>query len=151
MEVFSESYLEEVIETQGQLFEYAEAHCPEIDTADFINTYMKSSTRAKIDEGQAYLCTMDAGSLFDYFLKYDGYIVKNGKTVGGFAANWIGQFYALFQWIYKIPSKEVVELLPVRFMFEGYPGLHDLDLRTAVGKVGEQCGLKSSEGRKEEA
>ena len=35
-----------------------------------------------------------------------------------------------------------MELIPVRFMFEGYPGLHDLDLQIAVYKVGEQCGLK---------
>lgn len=28
MDVFSEAYLEEVIENQGKLFEYAEEHCP---------------------------------------------------------------------------------------------------------------------------
>lgn len=39
---------------------------------------------------------------------------------------------------------EVVELLPVAFMFEGYPGLHDFDLWVAVRKVGEQCGLKEN-------
>ena len=27
MDVFSEAYLEEVIENQGKLFEYAEEHC----------------------------------------------------------------------------------------------------------------------------
>ena len=31
MEVFSKSYLEEVVENQGKLFEYAEEHCPGID------------------------------------------------------------------------------------------------------------------------
>ena len=59
MEVFSKSYLEKVVENQGRLFEYAEEHCPEIDVADFIGAYMKSHTRAMIDEGQAYVCTMD--------------------------------------------------------------------------------------------
>ena len=49
--------------------------------------------------------------------------------------------YVLFQWIYRLTSKEVVKLLPVKFMFEAYPGLHDLDLYVAVRKVGEQCGL----------
>ena len=34
MEVFSKSYLEEVVENQGKLFEYAEEHCPNIDVAD---------------------------------------------------------------------------------------------------------------------
>lgn len=76
-----------------------------------------------------------------YGLGNDKYEQKHGKTAGGFAPNWIGQFYALFQWIYRLPSKEVVKLLPVKFMFEAYPGLHDLDLYVAVRKVGEQCGL----------
>ena len=34
MEVFSKSYLEEVVENQGKLFEYAEEHYPGIDVAD---------------------------------------------------------------------------------------------------------------------
>lgn len=144
MRVFSGSYLEEVIENQGQLFEYVEEFCPGIDVTDFIEAYMKSHTRAMIDEGQAYLCTMDAESLFNYFLDNDKYEIKKGKKVWGFAPNWIGQFYALFQWYYKMTSKEVVELLPVRFMMEGYPGLHDLDLEVAVYKVGSQCGIKES-------
>ena len=144
MEVFSKAYLEEVIENQGKLFEYAQDHCPGMDIVDFINQYMNSRTRFLIDEGQAYVSTMDAESLFDYFLKNDKYEPKQGKTAGGFAPNWIGQFYALFQWIYRLPSKEVVKLLPVTFMFEAYPGLHDLDLYVAVHKVGEQCGLNVS-------
>ena len=53
MEVFSKSYLEEVIENQGKLFEYAEEHYSGIDVADFIESYMKSYTRAMVDEGQA--------------------------------------------------------------------------------------------------
>ena len=113
-----------------------------MDIENFIETYMKSHTRAMIDKGQAYVCTMDAESLFHYFLSNDHYEIKRGESNGGFAPNWIGQFYALFQWTYQLTSKDVVELIPVHFMFEGYPGLHDLDLQTAVYKVGNQCGLK---------
>lgn len=84
---------------------------------------------------------MNAEDLFNYFLENDKCEPKYGKVARGFAPNWIGQFYALFQWIYKMPSKEVIKLLPVKFMFEAYPGLHDLDLLVAVRKVGEQYGL----------
>lgn len=49
MEVFSKSYLEEVVENQGKLFEYAEEHYSGIDVADFIESYMKSYTRAMVD------------------------------------------------------------------------------------------------------
>lgn len=145
MEVFSKVYLDEVIENQGKLFTFAQDNCPGIDIEDFINQYMNSRTRLLIDEGQPYVTTMDAESLFGYFLKNDKYQVKQGKEKEGFAPDWIGQFYALFQWIYRIPSKEVVRLLPVHFMFAGYPGLHDLDLQVAVQKVGEQCRLGKQE------
>ena len=111
-EVFSKSYLEEVVENQGKLFEYAEEHYPGIDVANFIESYMKSHTRAMADEGQAYVCTMDAETLYNSFLENDKYEPKQGKTAGGFAPNWIGQFYALFQWIYRLPSKEVVKTAP---------------------------------------
>lgn len=97
-----------------------------------------------IDEGQEYVCTMDAEKLYNYLLENDKYKPKPGKTAGGFPSNWIGQFYALFQWIYSLTGKEVVELLPVKFTFEAYPGLHDLDLCVAVRKVGEKCGLNVS-------
>ena len=145
MEVYSKAYLDEVVENQGKLFEYAQDHYSGIDMVDFINQYMNSRTRSLIDEGQAYVSTMDAESLFDYFLKNDKYELKQGKEAGGFAPDWIGQFYGLFQWTYGMPSKEVVRLLPVKFMFEGYPGLHDLDLQVAVQKVGEQCGFGKQE------
>ena len=87
--------MDEVIENQGKLFEYAEEHCPGIDVADFIEAYMKSRTRGLIDAGQAYISTMDAEDLFNYFLKNDKYELKHGKASGGFAPNWIGQFYTL--------------------------------------------------------
>lgn len=142
MKVYARSYLDEVVETQGRLFDYVVDHYSGSDTFDFIETYMKSYTRAAIDAGQAYVCTMDAETLFDYFVEYEGYTLKDGITYGGFAPNWVGQFYALFQWVYKIPSKEVVELLPVEFMFSVYPGFHDYDLQVAVDKIGERVNLR---------
>ena len=96
MEVFSKAYLEEVIENQGKLFEYAQDYCPGMDIEDFIDHYMNSRTRSLIDEGQAYVSTMDAESLFDYFLKNDKYKLKQGKEAGVIrSSDWIGQFYAI--------------------------------------------------------
>ena len=107
MVVFGKSYLEEVVETQGALFDYAEKHCPGMDVMDFIEAYMKSRTRAMIDQGQAYVCTMDAESLFQYFLENERYEPRKGNSMGGFAPNWVGQFYALFQLRSRIPSRRV--------------------------------------------
>ena len=73
MDVFSKSYLEEVVENQGKLFDYAQDHYQEMDDENCIASYMKSTTSAMIDEGQDYECHMDAESHVHYFLANDHY------------------------------------------------------------------------------
>lgn len=50
--------------------------------------------------------------------------------------NWIGEFYAYYQWYYDIPSSEVIKKVPLDFLIKAYNGLHDLELNLAVKKVG---------------
>ena len=106
MEVFSKSYLEEVVENQGRLFEYAEEHCPGIDVADFIGAYMKSHTRAMIDEGQAYVCTMDAETLYNYFLENDKYEPKSGKQQEDLHQTGLDNFMHCFNGYTDFPAKK---------------------------------------------
>lgn len=108
---------------------------------------MKSKTRRFIDDGQPYVNTMDPVTLWEYFQKADGYKVKKGKTLFGFVPEWMGEFYALFQWENKLSSEETIRQVPFDFLKKAYPGLHDLDLLLAVDKVGgnqhdlfSQCG-----------
>ena len=79
---------------------------------------------------------MSAAELWDYFRKTEGYQLKEGKALEGFLPDWIGEFYAYYQWYYNIPSSEVVKKVPVDFLVKAYAGLHDLDLALAVQKVG---------------
>ena len=65
------------------------------------------------------------------------YELKPGKAIEGFMPDWIGEFYAYHQWYYNLPSAELVKKIPVDFLEKSYYGLHDLDLRLAVQKVGE--------------
>ena len=65
MEVFSKSYLEAVVRTQGELFDSFARQNPDCDTDDFITAYMTGKTRADIDAGQAYVCTMNAQELIN--------------------------------------------------------------------------------------
>ena len=44
---------------------------------------------------------------------------------------------AYYQWLYNIPSQEVVKKIPLSFLKKAYSGLHDLELDLAVQKVGE--------------
>lgn len=45
MRAYSETYLDDVVESQGKLFDFVAQTFPENDTTDFIEAYMKSKTR----------------------------------------------------------------------------------------------------------
>ena len=137
MNSYNESYLNDVVYNQGKLFDYVAYAFPNADTSDFINAYMKSKTRENIDKSQAYVNTMDAKELFDYFVSSEKYSLKRGNSLKGFLPEWIGEFYAYYQWFYNIPSKELVDKVSLRFLEKAYPGPHDLDLESAVIKAGK--------------
>lgn len=137
MRAYSELYLNDVIENQGKLFDYITYTFPEADTEAFICSYMQSKTRKGIDTGMAYVSTMDYKALWHYFCDTEHYILKPGKALDGFMPDWIGQFYAYYQWYYNIPSKTLIEKIPLQFLKAAYHGLHDLELELAVKKVGE--------------
>ncbi len=137
MQAYPIDYLNEVVENQGKLFDYVAQAYPDKDTTDFILAYMNSKTRKSIDEAKAYVNTMDAKTLWDYFIKNEHYALKPGKAMGGFMPDWIGEFYAYYQWYYNMASKDIVEKVPIDFLMKAYHGLHDLDLDLAVKKVGE--------------
>ena len=138
MRACDEAYLNDVVENQGKLFDFVSQKYPEKDTVDFINAYMSGKTRKSIDEAKAYVITMNAGELWDYFCKTDGYRLKDGKALAGFMPDWIGEFYAYYQWYYNMPSREIIKKVPVDFLVKAYGGLHDLELDLAVKKVGEE-------------
>lgn len=98
---------------------------------------MLSKTRKSIDESQAYVNTMDAYELWEYFSKNENYVFQPGEAMEGFMPRWIGEFYAYYQWYYNIPSSEIIDKIPVEYLMKTYPGLHDLDLELAVQKVGD--------------
>ncbi len=138
MQAYAKDYLNEVVENQGKLFDFVAQSFPDKDTKEFIQSYMESKTRKSIDQAQAYVNTMDAKALWDYFVKTEHYELKNGKAMEGFIPDWIGEFYAYYQWYYNIPSAEVVEKVPIDFLMKAYHGLHDLELDLAVKKVGNE-------------
>lgn len=134
---YEQDYLNDVVENQGKLFDYVAQSYPDMDTEDFIKTYMASKTRKSIDEAKAYVNTMSAKELWEYFIETENYSLKSGKALNGFMPDWIGEFYAYYQWYYNISSVEVLEKVPLDFLEKAYYGLHDLELDLAVQKVGE--------------
>ena len=137
MRAYPDVYLNDVVENQGKLFDLVAQNYPKKDTCDFINAYMSSKTRKSIDEAKAYVNTMNAAELWDYFSKTERFKLKDGKALEGFVPDWIGEFYAYYQWYYNMPSREMIKKIPVDFLVKAYGGLHDLELELAVRKVGE--------------
>lgn len=136
MQAYSDAYLDDVVENQGKLFDFVAQSFPDKDTVEFIKAYMTSKTRKSVDEAKAYVITMDFKELWDYFSKTESYTLKTGKAIEGFMPDWIGEFYAYYQWYYNMPSSEVIKKVPVDFLMKAYHGLHDLELDLAVKKVG---------------
>ncbi len=137
MVAYPEEYLSDVVENQGKLFDFVAATYPDCDTEDFIVRYMTSSTRQAIDQGKAYVNTMDYKTLWNYFSANDNFCQKKGVAIEGFLPEWIGEFYAYYQWFYNVPSSKIVKKITIDFLKKAYPGLHDLDLELAVKKVGK--------------
>ena len=135
MKPFPKCYLDEVVETQGELFDCFNRRFPGCDTAHFITSYMISRTRFYIDSSQAYVVTMNAETLMNWFLEHDKYEPIEGETIRGFRPNWIGRFYALYQWSQALSSAETLAVVPLDYLLRAYAGLHDLDLKLAVEKV----------------
>lgn len=137
MRAYAQDYLSDVVENQGKLFDYVAQNFPDSDTEDFINVYMVSKTRKCIDEAKAYVNTMSAKELWEYFTETEKYSLKPGKSMDGFMPDWIGEFYAYYQWYYDMSSVDVLRKIPLDFIKKAYYGLHDLELDLAVQKVGE--------------
>ena len=137
MSAYPECYVNEIVETQGKLFELV-ADNASVDFDDFVRRYMTGKPRTFLDRADAYLSNLNEKELFDYFCKLDGFAPKAGTSLAGFAPDWIGQFYARSQWQQNIPSKELVFMLPPDFVKASYAGLHDLDLDMAIDKVFKQ-------------
>jgi hypothetical protein len=137
MSAYSELYLSDVVENQGKLFDFVAQSFEDKDTEDFITAYMLSQTRKSIDESQAFVNTMSALELWEYFCRNEKYVLKAGKAMKGFMPDWIGEFYAYYQWYFDLSSAEIIKKIPLDFLKKSYYSLHDLDLELAVRKVGK--------------
>ena len=129
------AYRDEIVETQGRLFGRFQSEHPDADGQDFITAYMRGETRARIDDAAAILSNMTAEELSEEFATHEGYVARPGCALDPFAADWIGQFYAYYQWQTGERSRDIIVRFPTQVMCAAYPGLHDLDLPLAVERM----------------
>jgi len=129
------AYRDEIVETQGKLFGRFQCDHPDADGEDFMSSYLKGETRSRLDHAPAILSNMTPAELHEEFISQEGYTVRAGHSVDPFAADWIGQFYAYYQWHTGERSRDIVRRMPLKMMRAAYPGLHDLDMRLAVERM----------------
>ena len=139
------AYRDEIVETQGKLFGRFQCEHPEADGEDFVTAYMCGKLRSLIDDAAAVPSNMTAEELQREFMEREGYVVKPGHPMDPLTADWIGQFYAYYQWHTGERSRDVIAHIPVRNMVAAYPGLHDLDLPLAVERVSGAFGNRRRE------
>lgn len=142
MKAYDESYAEQIMYTQADMFMYVVRTFPNYDVDDFITKYMKSNTRRYLDHANMELASKDVKDLYEWFVKFDNYKPKAGNTFDEYRTGWIGAFYSYAQWYYNIPSEELVEKIPIDLLKESFSKLISMDIEKAVKTVGKQLNIK---------
>lgn len=52
-----------------------------------------------------------------------------------FIPDWIGRFYAYYQWKYDLHSAELLKIVPLDFLKRAFYGLQDLEIELAAARV----------------
>lgn len=131
MNFFRDCYSEEIIDTQGVLFEMIS--CEDIDFCKFITDYMNSNVRKQIDRRNPILCNYLAPELIEELKKEMTF--KKGNGFDFMLANWVGEFYARLQDYSGVSSKAIIKRFPAESILRRCGGLHDYDLGLVVKKM----------------
>jgi hypothetical protein len=137
--MINDSYLEEVQETQGRLFE--EVVYGGGDLVDFVNKFMNSDLKHRIDRRSPVPTNLMYYEQLRELEEEEGIKVrklrKNSKYKFNdyMLANWIGEFYAYIQWYTQMYSSFIIKLVPIERLIVTSRGLHDLEMQYAVEKV----------------
>jgi len=135
---YSEIYVDDIVETQGDVFLLIREELPGVDEKWFIERYMHSNIRRLLDHANPKFAGMPAPELILYFIEEEcGNEYKRGDAWWGFLPRWVGEVYAFYQWKYDTPSSQIIEMLPLSEMEIMFPTLHQAGLDTAVDKIHE--------------
>jgi len=138
MSAYSESYIGEIIDTQSEIFLQIREQLPGVDEKWFIEAWMKSKIRSRLDKAYPKWANMMPEELIYRFITEEcGGEYKRGESWGGFLPSWVGIMYAYYQWSYNIPSKEVIKELPLDLMERAFVPFHQASEQTALIKLRE--------------
>lgn len=130
---YSELYLEDVVECQGDLF--AIVASKGYDLVEFIKFYCNSTIREYIDNGNAVYLNKSGEEIFEWLIKKEDLrnkVKHSSCKEDCFMAEWIGCFYALYQWYADKDSKTILKEVKPMDILNRYNVLHDMDITLAV-------------------
>jgi hypothetical protein len=132
-------YHESIAGTQGYVFLNIRNILPGVDEKWFIENYMKSHMRELLDEANPKFAAMPPNELIRWFIEREqNGEYKCGEEWGGFLPGWVGEMYGHFQWHYNIPSKQLIELLPLHLMERIYNPLHQMGYYAGAQKIHDE-------------
>jgi len=135
---YSDLYVGEITENQSRMFLLIRDYYPGIDEKWFIETWMKSNTRQYLDRAMPKWAGMMPLELANWFIEEEcNNEYKKGKPWGGFLPQWVGIMYSLYQWQYNVPSRQVIEELPLDVMERCYDPFHEAGDAVAIEKLRE--------------
>ena len=117
----------DICETQAMLFEYA---AKRYVFDNFVELYMKCDfCRRAMDTEYSRFQLETERECMDFILPEIGeqLVSVETPTISGEVAYWIGFVYRALYIRTEIPSKELIEKVPLSAMYGYYPGLHTVE------------------------
>ena len=133
-------YLDDLVEETEELFE--DAICVnKLDFEDFVNKFMKSKVKSLVDMRSPKECGWLPNEIMELLLKETNIKSDNGCYYRPDLAYWLGAFYTLLQYKTQIPSRYLIDIVPIQEMMRRAPGLHDIYLPDVVDRIIKERGL----------
>lgn len=148
-ECYDEWWLPKDMEDMGYIFEYCDRYCldmyqTEIDKVIFLTAFMHSGFRKEMEIGHPKFLSQAAKDSIRQWIQVDynndlsEFMIKNDAGTNNYIINqmyWIGWIYAYIHYMSKLPSKEIVNILPINYMIEQYYTGHEMNKSTYYNHI----------------
>ena len=134
---YIKEYLEGAYRLQAKLFDGLFIIDSEVSEEDFINKFMRSRCKELLDHANPRLVNATVRELYEHYYRLGGeepLRIKEDKQQGYAPQQlyWVGMMYEYAHWYYNIPSKELIEYIPLKDMLYAYRCGHQMGEREAL-------------------
>lgn len=146
---YDEFWLNKDMENMGYLFEFCEEYSKElfgvwIDKIKFLDEFMRSRMRVLMEIGHPRFVSQAAISTLRIYVEEDfksdlsQFKVARRQRYKEFQFYWVGYAYAFIHFQTKLPSLDIVNVLPIEEMLTRYyPGGHCMSIEHFYDNISE--------------